>query len=131
MEILKVAAAFDKMTAMNYDEEPHSEIAALQYLMDTKNDFDKDAVQALVDSINFLTPSLCWAEQWRKGACRSRGRYQCAAAVYSLFKDNRIINLADSTVGEEFQIKDVMKTMDNRHVVDNDMLKNYMGNKIR
>ena len=28
------------------------------------------------------------------------------------------------------QIKDIMKTMDNRHVVDNDLLAQYTGNTI-
>lgn len=132
VDILKVAAAFDKMTAMNYDEEPHSEVAALRYLMDGKNGFDKDAVQALVDSINFLTPGACVElNNGEKGLVVAEGAMNALQPFILSFKDNRIINLADSTVEEDFQIKDIMKTMDNRHVVDNDMLKNYMGNTVR
>lgn len=131
VDILKVAAAFDKMTAMNYDEEPHSEIAALQYLMDKKNGFDKEVVQALVDSINFLTPGSCVElKNGEKGLVIAEGAINVLQPFILSFKDNKVINLADSTVGEELQIKDVMKTMDNRHVVDNDMLKEYMGNKL-
>ena len=46
------------------------------------------------------------------------------------FKDNRIHNLGDSRIAKEMQIKDIMKTMDNRHVVDNDLLAQYTGNTI-
>jgi len=131
VDILKVASAFDRMTAMNYDEEPRSEIAALRHLLDKKNGFDKDVVQALVDSINFLIPGSCVElNNGEKGLVIAEGAINVLQPFILSFKDNRVINLADSTVGEELQIKDIMKTMDNRHVIDNEMLKNYMGNKI-
>ena len=40
-----------------------------------------------------------------------------------MFKDNTIIDLADMDLYEDLEIKDIMKTLDNRHVMDMDLLK--------
>lgn len=41
------------------------------------------------------------------------------------FSDNRIYDLSDPDVSEKFQIKDLMKTMDNRIQVDEETLKQF------
>ena len=46
------------------------------------------------------------------------------------FRDNQVLNLSDPHIAREVQIVDIMKTMDNRHVVDKDMLQNYLGQKV-
>jgi phenylalanine-4-hydroxylase len=42
------------------------------------------------------------------------------------FKDNQIYNLDVDSVHKTLQIKDIMKTMDNRIKVDPERLKEYM-----
>jgi hypothetical protein len=42
------------------------------------------------------------------------------------FKDNQIYNLDMDSVYQTIQIKDIMKTMDNRIKVDPERLKEYM-----
>ena len=40
-----------------------------------------------------------------------------------MFGDNSIVDLADTQKYEDLEIKDIMKTMDNRHVMDISLLK--------
>lgn len=58
-EILKVANCFDNMTAMKFGDEPLSEIAAIRYLLEMEDQFDRKIVDALLDSINILSPGVC------------------------------------------------------------------------
>lgn len=46
------------------------------------------------------------------------------------FRDNQVLNLSDEAVAGDIEIKDVMRTMDNRHVVAIDMLQNYIGEEV-
>ena len=54
-----VAYNFDNMTAMKFGDEPLSEIAAVRYLLEHVDEFDKKVVDALLDSINILSPGVC------------------------------------------------------------------------
>lgn len=131
LEILKVAAVFDDMTAMKYEEEPLSEIAAVRYLLEEANGFDKDAVQALIDSINILNPGVCVElSNGEKGLVITEGPINVLQPFILSFKDNRIINLSEESVAAEIQILDIMKTMDNRHVVAGDMYQKYAGEPV-
>jgi HD-GYP domain-containing protein (c-di-GMP phosphodiesterase class II) len=130
-EILKTAAVFDNMTAMKYEEEPLSEITALRYLQDEENGFDQKVVQALVDSINILQPGVCVElSNGDRGLVIAEGPLNVLEPFVLSFKDNTVLNLADTKVAQEVQIVDIMKTMDNRHVVDQDMLKSYLGQEV-
>ena len=129
VEILKVAAVFDNMTAMKYEEEPLSEISALRYLQDKKNGFDQDVVVGLVNSINILNPGVCVElSNGDRGLVIAEGPLDILKPFVLSFKDNQVLNLADDRVSSEIQIVDIMKTMDNRHVVNSDLLATYQGN---
>lgn len=128
VEILKVAAVFDNMTAMKYEEEPLSEITALRYLQDGENGFDQDVVQGLVNSINILQPGVCVElSNGERGLVIAEGPVNILQPFILSFKDNQVMNLSDDKIAAEIQIVDIMKTMDNRHVVDGDLLKKYQG----
>lgn len=132
LEILKVAAVFDNMTAMKYEEEPLSEIAALRYLLDENNGFDQEVVQALVDSINILVPGVCVElSNGERGLVITEGAINVLQPFVLSFKDNRIINLSEDAVAAEMHVVDIMKTMDNRHVVAADMLQSYIGEPVQ
>lgn len=131
VEVLKVAAVFDNMTAMNYEEEPLSEIAALRYLMAEENGFDQSVVQALIESINFLNPGVCVElNNGERGLVITEGAVNVLQPFVLSFKDNKVVNLSEASVAAELWIKDIMKTMDNRHVVDHDLLKSYLGDEV-
>ena len=131
VEILKVAAVFDNMTAMKYEEEPLSEITALRYLQDEENGFDQSIVRGLVDSINILSPGTCVElSNGDRGLVIAEGPINVLQPFVLSFKDNQVINLSDERAAEGIQVADIMKTMDNRHVLDPDMLKNYQGEEV-
>lgn len=131
LETLKVAYTFDTMTAMNFNEEPLSEIAALRYLQDPKNGFDPRVVGALVESINILQPGVCVElTNGDKGLVVKGNEDDVLTPMILSFKDNTVYNMADPNVVREVQIKDIMKTMDNRHVMNSDMLKEYTGSTV-
>lgn len=130
-EILKVAYRFDVMTAMNFEEEPHSEIDALRYLLDEENGYAPKVVNALIQSINILTPGVCVElTNGEKGLVVEGNDEDVLAPQILSFRDNVIYNLSERYVAEKIQIKDIMKTMDNRHVVDTDLLEKYRGETV-
>ena len=129
VEILKVAAVYDDMTAMKYGEEPLSEITALRYLLDKENGFDQRVVQGLIDSINILTPGVCVElTNGDRGLVIAEGPMNVLEPFVLSFRDNQVLNLADQYV--DVQVKDIQKTMDNRHVVDTDLLASYKGETV-
>lgn len=130
-EILKVAYVYDTMTAMNFEEEPLSEITAIRHLSGNEKEYNPTVVEALLNSINILQAGVCVElMNGDKGLVISANESNILEPFILLFKDNQVHNLGDSKEGEEMQIKDIMKTMDNRHVIDHDMLLQYMGNKV-
>ncbi len=131
IEILRTASTFDQLTAMNYQEEPASDVAALRFLMDESNGYMPETVDALINSINILEPGVCVElTNGDRGLVLTAGVDVLEPFVLS-FRDNRIYNLGDREVAEQMQIKDVMKTMDNRHVVEPDLLDQYAGEVVK
>lgn len=130
-EVLKVACVYDNMTAMSFDEEPHSEIAAIRHLMSDEAKYAPDVVDALVSSINILQPGSCVElTNGDKGLVIAVNNSNVLRPFILSFRDNKIHNLGDAKEAKEMQIKDVMKTMDNRHVVDNGLLSQYTGGTV-
>ena len=122
--VLMVADTYDTMTAMNDEKEPSSEIAALRYLMERPDVFDKSVVKALVESINFLSPGCCVElTNGEKGLVLSSNSYNILEPMILCFSDNSIIDLGQELIYGDLKIKDMMKTMDNRCVMDKDALK--------
>jgi len=127
-EVLKVAYTYDMMTAMNFEEEPHSEIVAIRHLMNDEVEFNPDVVDALLSSINILQPGVCVElTNGDRGLVIAVNSSNVLEPFILSFRDNKVHNLGDSKEAKELQIKDIMKTMDNRHVVDNDLLAQYTG----
>ena len=120
--VLMVAEIFDTMTAMNDYREPSSEISALKYLKANPQIFDPKVVTALIRSVNFLTNG-CTIEltNGEKGLVIAANDDDVLLPMVLQFSNNSIIDLARTSLGIE--IKDVMKTMDNRCVIDKELLK--------
>ena len=132
IDILKVAYAYDSLTAMNFEEEPASEIEAVRILLDPEQGFDPEVVTALIQSINILQPGVCVEfTNGDKGLVVSANDEDVLAPEILSFRTNVIYNMADPAVTAEVQIRDIMKTMDNRYVVDTELLKNYEGRTVR
>ena len=57
-KVLTVAEKFDTMTAMQFGKEPVSEVAALRHLQENPKVYDSTVVNALIQSINILSPGV-------------------------------------------------------------------------
>lgn len=124
--ILIVADAYDTLTAMSDVQEPASEIAALRYLQEHPEIYDPKVVEGLVLSINFLTNGCCVElNNGDKGLVIAGNDKDVLKPMVLCFGTNTIIDLAWDNSG--IAVKDVMKTMDNRCVIDRDSLKKAGG----
>lgn len=117
-EILKVAYYFDELTAMKYGEEPQSDISAYHYLKHPKNQMNSQVVKALTQVIHLVPPG-CSVQftNGEKGIVLTENDDDVLRPFVLNFGNNQIFNLADGKTYEQFQIKDVLKTLDNRHLM--------------
>lgn len=122
--VLAVAETYDRMTAVQFDKEPNSEVAALKYLLDNPQIFDSRVVDALIKSINILVPGVSVElNTGEKALVLSANEQNVLRPMVLMFRDNSIVDLADMDMYEDLEIKDIMKTMDNRYVMDMNLLK--------
>lgn len=86
---------------------------------------------ALIQSINILQPGVCVEfTNGDKGLVVSANDEDVLAPEVLSFRTNVIYNMADPAVTAEVQIRDIMKTMDNRYVMDTELLKSYEGRTV-
>ncbi len=122
-KILCVARSFDNLTAMNDVNEPTSEISAVRFLMAHEEFFDPEITNALIDSINLLAPGTSVElTNGDKGLVITENSSNVLEPVILSFGDNRIIDLGQKLIYGDLAIKDVMKTMDNRNIIDREAL---------
>ena len=125
-KILKVADAFDRMTAMNVDEEPVSEIVAIKQLFENPDMFEPRIVGALSTSIHILPTGCCVdLSTNEKALVLMDNPINFMQPLILKFSDNRVYDLRDPRVYHEMQIVDIMKTMDNRIAIDEETLKHF------
>jgi HD-GYP domain-containing protein (c-di-GMP phosphodiesterase class II) len=123
-KVLAVAETFDDMTAMRFGEAPVSEVAALKYLQENPKVYDPKVVNALIKSVNILYPGVSVElNTGEKALVLTSNEQDILRPMILMFNDNSIADLSNKTVFGDLEISDIMKTMDNRHVMDVDMLK--------
>lgn len=122
--VLAVAETYDRMTAMKMDEDPASEVAALKFLMNNPEVYHSKVVEALIKSINILVPGVSVElNTGEKALVLAANEANVLRPMVLMFRDNSVVDLADMDLYEDLEIKDIMKTLDNRHVMDMEMLK--------
>lgn len=122
-EVTLVASKYDNLTAMKLDEEPTSEVEAIRFLMDTENGYSKEAVKALIDSIEILTPGVCVElTNGGKAVVLNENRTNVLRPMVLTFFDNTILDLYYDNVFKTVQVKDIMKSMDNRFIMDRELV---------
>ena len=124
--VVAVADMFDQLTAMNLHHAPVSEIAAIRQLRKSPDLYDTKTVSALARSIRIL-PSGCSIDlsTGDKGIVLMENPDNFMAPVILNFRDNQIYDLNDPKIAKKMQIADIMKTMDNRIVIDEETLKQF------
>ncbi|KSV59481.1 HD domain-containing protein [Acetivibrio ethanolgignens] len=131
-ELLYVAYAYDELTAMHLNTAPNSEVMAIRYLMDERSGFNKEAVFALIDSINILAPGTCVElTNGEKGVVLQENSGNILRPMVLGFWNNQIYDLYYDDIFEKLQVKDLMKTMDNRFVIDKKAVEQYMGQVVQ
>lgn len=125
-KILAVAEAYDMLTAMQLEKEPLSEFKAVRYLRDNPDYFDREVVSALISSINILVPGVSVElNTGEQALVITENEKDISHPVILRFRDNRILDLSDGDIAEDIWIEDLMKTMDNRNVIDIKTLRAY------
>jgi len=124
--VMIVAEVYDSMTAMSAVGGPRSEVVALRHLYEHPEVFHPKAVEALVESINFLAPGTSVElTSGEKALVISVNSYDILHPMVLVFNTNEIIDLSDRNMYDDLEIADIMKTMDNRYIMDEDTLKKY------
>lgn len=123
-KVLAVAERFDTMTAMQLGKEPASEVAALKHFLENPQVYNNEVVNALIKSISILSPGVSVElNTGEKALVISANEQNILQPMVLMFRDNSIVDLSNEMMYGDLEIKDIMKTMDNRYVMDMDMLK--------
>ena len=118
VDILKVAYQYDVLTAMKFGRDPLSDIAAYRFIKHPRNMMNQQVVAALTQAINIIPPGCTVQfENGDKGIVLTDNPDDILRPFILSFKDNQIYNLSDGKVYMEYQIKDIMKTLDNRYIM--------------
>lgn len=117
-KILLVAETFERMTAMQFGKEPESEVMTIKFLQDHPELFDEKAVKALIESVNLLVPGISVElNTGDKALILTENEQNILRPMVLSFKDNFMMDLSNKEY-DDIWILDVVKTMDNRHVLN-------------
>ena len=122
--ILLVADRYDEMTAMSLLGESESEVKAIREFLEHPQLYDPEVVKALIQSINILFPGVSVElNTGEKALVLTENQSDILKPVVLSFRDNSILDLS-LRENQGIFIEDVMKTMDNRYIMDTNTLKN-------
>lgn len=128
VDILRTADKFDRLTAMNINKPPMSEISAMLYLMKRPRIYNPSVVSALADSIHILPTGACVdLSDGEKALVLVENPEDFSRPMVLKFSNNMIYDLSDPAIGNSLRVKDIMKTMDNRIAVDEETLKQFVA----
>lgn len=117
-KILMVANRYDELTGMTLEGTAESEVKAIRELYGNPELYDPEVVEALVSSINILYPGVSVElNTGEKALVLSENPGNILRPTVLSFKDNTIIDLSLRD-NEDFEVVDIMKTLDNRCVID-------------
>lgn len=123
-KVLIVAGYFDRETAVRLDVSPVSEVVVIKRMMERTDVFDPKVVKSLVDSLNILMPGISVElSNGDKALVLRTNEFDFLRPTVLSFKDNSIIDLSNRRSCGNLEIVDIMKTMDNRYVMDTAKMK--------
>ena len=118
-KVLEVANRYDELTAMSLGGESKSEVGAVRELMDHPEVYDPKVVQALIRSVNILFAGVSVElNTGEKALVLAENPKNILQPVVLSFKDNSIVDLS-LAINSDLMVTDVMKTLDNRYIMDN------------
>lgn len=129
-DILKVADRFDRLTAMNINIPPVSEIAAMTFLQKNAHIYNPIVVNALAECIHILPTGACVdLSDGEKALVLVENAADFKRPMVLKFSNNVIYDLSDPVISSSLHIIDIMKTMDNRIAIDEETLENFVADK--
>ena len=123
--ILMTAGVFDRDTAVRLDEPPMSEISVIRRMLQKSSVYDEKVVRGIVNSLSMLFPGVSVELNTGEKALVIAETMDPFRPIILSFSDNSVINMLDSRAYADIEIVDIMKTMDNRYVIDTDTLKRF------
>lgn len=128
-KVLQVAEIYDTMTAMKSYTEPTSEVTAIRYLINNPKQNEPEIVASLIDSLHILAPGTCVTlTNYDKAIVISENNENVLRPVVLSFRKNKLYDLSKKTTFNKLQILDIMKTLDNRVIIDKEAIANFKGN---
>ena len=122
-KVMMAAGIFDEMTAMQMGRAPDSPVWALKFLLEHEDWFGYDVVDSLIRSINILSPGVCVELNTReKGLVIRENELDVLRPVILTFQNNEVFDLSIRAY-DDVEIVDVMRTLDNRYIMDVETLK--------
>ncbi len=129
-DILKVADRFDRLTAMNINNPPVSEIAAMSFLRQHSDVNNPLVVNALAECIHILPTGACVdLSDGEKALVLQENAADFTHPMVLKFSNNVIYDLSDPIISKSLRIVDIMKTMDNRIAIDEETLKHFVADR--
>ena len=122
-KILAVANRYDELTGMSLNGTARSEVMAIKELQSLPQVYDPKVVTTLVQSIKILFPGVSVElNTGEKALVLVENPQNILRPVVLSFRDNSIIDLSIKE-NADVEIVDIMKTMDNRYIMDIEKLK--------
>lgn len=123
--ILAIALLYDDMTAMSLEKTPQSDVAVIKLLLERERYYGRQAIDALMNSMNILVPGICVElSTGEKALVLVENPQDILKPMILEFSHNTIMDLSNAAY-DDVEVVDIMKTMDNRYVMDSETLKKY------
>lgn len=127
-DILKVADMFDRLTAMNINKPPISEVAAMAQLRSHRDIYNSLVLSALAQCIHILPTGACVdLSDGEKALVLEENPANFTHPMILKFSNNLIYDLSDPAINKNLKIVDIMKTMDNRIAIDEHTLEHFVA----
>lgn len=121
-KILLVANRYDELTAMDLQGKAESEVKALQEFEQYPEIYDEEVVDALIKSVNILFPGNSVELNTGERALVLAGNpANVLRPTVLTFNDNTILDLS-LPENRDLHVVDIVKTLDNRHIMDTDTI---------
>ena len=122
-KILLVANRYDELTSMTVEGTAGTEVRALRELYRYPEIYDPQVVDALVASVNILFPGVSVElNTGEKALVLTENPFDVLRPVLLCFKDNSILDLS-LRANADIEVIDIMKTLDNRCIIDTETLR--------
>lgn len=122
-KILLVANRYDELTGMTVEGSVGTEVRAIKELYQHPEFYDPQVVEALVASVNILFPGVSVElNTGEQALVLAENPADILRPMLLTFRDNRLLDLA-LRVNRGIEIVDIMKTLDNRYVIDKETLR--------